>query len=441
MYKQYAHLGGIADPLIVAWPKRIGARDEIRQRFVHVIDLYPTILEAAGVKRPELYRGRKLKPIEGASIVATFSDTNAATRASQYFELGGQRSYLDGNWRLATRHERGTPFEDDRWELYDVSKDPNELVDLAAQFPDKVKELLAKWNDDARKYGVFPLDDRNFVIKMAQERQRHGLRSSWDILPPIDDLSQHIAPFVFGFSHEITVDLVRPPGKGDGVLVAHGSKHGGYVLWIENGRLIYEQNQSAVGRIAAGERRAARRQAHRPLRADDDVAAVRGQRRALRERPQARRAHVRPRAARDLVRRVLGRLRPRQSGLAPLPRSEPLPGLDHPRADQRRHDSVHAPRDQALHRRARHQALMRGTSTLIDIPAGRYRLGSDDHYPEERPVRSVDIASFRIEPSPVTNRAFAEFVAGDRSRDRGRARRAAGLGGVRDERAARFDLA
>lgn len=242
MYKQYTHLGGIADPLIVSWPKKIGAHGEIRQRFVHVIDLYPTILEAAGVKRPEVYRGRKLKPLEGASIAATFANAEAATRTSQYFELGGQRSYLDGNWRLVTRHERGAPFENDVWELYDLSSDPNEMNDLAAKNPEKVKELLAKWNADAEKFGVFPLDDRNFVVKLAQDRQRHGLRSDWEFLPPIDSISAHVAPFVSGFTHEISAEIVRPPGKGNGVIVAQGSKHAGYTLWIRDGHLVYEQN-------------------------------------------------------------------------------------------------------------------------------------------------------------------------------------------------------
>lgn len=242
MYKQYTHLGGIADPLIIAWPKRIAARGEVRQRFVHVIDLYPTILDAAGVERPATYHGRKLKPLEGASIAATFADGNAATRAAQYFELGGQRSYLDGNWRLVATHARGAAFEADVWQLFDLSSDPNELNDLAAQQPDKVGELVEKWNADAERFGVFPLDDRNFVIKLAQDRQRHGLRPNWDLWPPIDSISAHTAPFVFGFSHEILVDLVRPAGAGDGVLLAHGSKHGGYVLWVRDGRLVYEQN-------------------------------------------------------------------------------------------------------------------------------------------------------------------------------------------------------
>jgi arylsulfatase A-like enzyme len=242
MYKQYTHLGGVADPLIIAWPKGIAARGEVRQRFVHVIDLYPTVLEVAGVKRPDVYRGRTLKPLEGASITATFANPDAATRTAQYFELGGQRAYVDGNWRLVTRHERGAPFENDVWELYDLSSDPNELHDLAAGQPEKVKELLAKWTADAERYNVFPLDDRNFVIKLAQDRQRNGLRSHWELFPPIDSISAHTAPFVFGFNHEIAIDLIRPPGKGDGVLLAHGAKHGGYVLWVQNGRLVYEQN-------------------------------------------------------------------------------------------------------------------------------------------------------------------------------------------------------
>lgn len=242
MYKQYAHLGGVADPLIISWPRQITARGEVRKKFVHVIDLYPTLIQATGVQRPEIFRGRKLKPVEGASIVATFADQAAPTRTSQYFELGGQRGYLDGDWRLVTRHKRGTPFEEDVWELYDLTRDPNELNDLAAQNPDKVRELEAKWRQAAEKFNVFPLDDRNFVIKMAQDRQRHGMRPAWELIPPIDPISAHAAPFVFGMSHEIECTITRPAGKGDGVLLAQGSKHGGYTLYIRDGRLIYEQS-------------------------------------------------------------------------------------------------------------------------------------------------------------------------------------------------------
>ncbi|MFN2425985.1 MAG: arylsulfatase [Candidatus Binatia bacterium] len=242
MYKQYTHLGGIADPLIVAWPKGITARGEIRDRFVHVIDLYPTVLEAAGVKRPDVYRGRRLKPLEGASAFATFASAKAAVRTEQYFELGGQRAYLDGNWQIVTRHERGTSFDDDRWELYDLSKDPNEMNDLAAAHPDKVNALVAKWNAAAEKYGVFPLDDRNLVIKLSQDRLRRGLRGKWEFRPPMERLSAHVSPSVGGFDHVITAELVRPAGRGDGVIVACGSQPAGYVLHVRGGKLVYEQS-------------------------------------------------------------------------------------------------------------------------------------------------------------------------------------------------------
>jgi len=242
LYKQYAHLGGVADPLIVSWPRRITGRGEIRKRFVHVIDLYPTILEAAAVERPEVYRGRRLKPLEGASVFATFASADAPTRSAQYFELGGQRGYLDGDWRLVTRHQRGLPFDDDVWELYDLARDPTELVDLAARHPEKVEELKAKWTAAAEQYGVFPLDDRNLIIKMVQDRQRRGIRPQWEFVLPLERLANQVAPVVCGFSHEITIDLVRPPGRGDGVLLAHGSKHAGYVLHVRDGRLIYEQS-------------------------------------------------------------------------------------------------------------------------------------------------------------------------------------------------------
>lgn len=242
LYKQYAHLGGVADPLIVSWPKRIAARGELRDRFVHVIDLYPTILEATGVERPATYRGRRLKAVEGTSVLATFADAAAPTRTAQYFELGGQRAFLDGNWRLATRHERGTSFDADVWELYDLSTDPNELVDLAAKHPDKVRELVDKWNAAAEQYGVFPLDDRNLIVKMVQDRQRRGIRPHWELVPPIERLANQVAPVVCPLSHSITVELERPAGRGDGVLMAQGSRHAGWVLHVRDGKLVYEQS-------------------------------------------------------------------------------------------------------------------------------------------------------------------------------------------------------
>ena len=239
LYKQYTHLGGVADPLIASWPAGNGEAGAIRQQFVHVIDLLPTILEATGRTAPASRNGRRLKPPQGRSILPTLASATAPTRTEQYFELGGQRAYYSAPFRLVTNHRRGAPFGDDRWELYDLSKDPNELHDLAASMPEKVRELQAKWQQAAKTHDVFPLDDRAMVIRMVQDRQARGLRSEWVLTPPIERLSREAAPVCCGLPHEITVSCHR---LGDGVLVAHGSQPAGYTLYVKGGRLFYEQS-------------------------------------------------------------------------------------------------------------------------------------------------------------------------------------------------------
>jgi arylsulfatase A-like enzyme len=239
-YKQYVHLGGVADPLIVSWPARVHEHGAIRQQFVHVVDLFPTLLEAAGVPRPALYQGRPQKPLEGASAFATFGSTTAPTRTEQYYELGGMRSYQSGTWRLTAEHTRGDPFEKDHWALYDMAHEANELTDLSAQHPDIAVALKAKWDAAAARYGVLPLDDRALLLKLVQDRQRRGVRGLWDIHPPIERLAHDTAPFVCGLDHTIDVDLERPESGGNGVLIAGGSKHAGWVLYVHDGVLIYE---------------------------------------------------------------------------------------------------------------------------------------------------------------------------------------------------------
>ncbi|MCQ8896165.1 arylsulfatase [Limnobacter humi] len=241
-YKQYTHLGGVADPLIVSWPKGISAQGEVRHNFVHVVDLFPTLLEATGVERPKTYKGQVQKPVEGQSVVPTFAKADAPTRTEQYFELGGNRAYQEGSWRLVARHTKGKDFEKDPWELFDLSKDPNELNDVASAHPDIVKRLMDKWLQAAQQYQVLPLDDRNFVIRLAQDRQQKSLREKWTFHPPVERLARDVAPIVCGFSHTVDVDCERLPGKGDGVLVAQGAKYAGWVLYIQNGKLVYEQS-------------------------------------------------------------------------------------------------------------------------------------------------------------------------------------------------------
>lgn len=239
LYKQFTHLGGVADPLIVSWPKGQPDAGAVRQQFVHVIDLMPTVLEIAGVSAPATRNGVKLKPVQGKSIAPTFKAPQAPTRTEQYFELGGNRAYYAAPFRLVVRHERGKPFTQDKWELYDLSKDPNELNDLAATMPDKVADLAARWRTAAEQNNVFPLDDRQMVIRMVQDRQARGIRANWDLRPPIERLSRETAPVCCGLPHDIIVDCTV---QGDGVLVAHGSQPAGYTLYVKDGRLFYEQS-------------------------------------------------------------------------------------------------------------------------------------------------------------------------------------------------------
>lgn len=241
LYKQYTSLGGVADPLIVSWPKGIAARGEIRRQFVHVIDLFPTLLEAAKLKRPELYQGRRQKPIDGASFAATFASPQAATRREQYYELGGYRAYEDGKWRLVTIHERGGDFANDRWALYDLSTDPSELIDLADKHPEIAAAMKAKWDAAARANNVYPLDDRNLIIKMSQQRTK-DIRPLWEFRPPVPYLPVEASPLVCGLDHSFEIVIDRPADVLDGVLVAHGSAPAGYVIYLKGGQLFYESS-------------------------------------------------------------------------------------------------------------------------------------------------------------------------------------------------------
>ena len=241
LYKQFTSLGGVADPLIISWPKGITAKGEIRKQFVHVIDLFPTLLDAAKVKRPELYQGRRQKPVDGASFAATFASPAAATRREQYYELGGYRAYEEGKWRLVTLHERGKAFDADQWALYDLTTDPTELTDLAERHPEIAAQLKAKWDKAARANNVYPLDDRNLIIKMSQQRTK-DIRPLWEFRPPVPYLPVDAAPLVCGLDHSIEIVIDRPATVTDGVLVAHGSAPAGYVIYLKDGQLFYDSS-------------------------------------------------------------------------------------------------------------------------------------------------------------------------------------------------------
>ncbi|UPK75913.1 arylsulfatase [Nocardioidaceae bacterium SCSIO 66511] len=252
--KQVAsHYGGTRDGMIVRWGSGIEARGEVRHQWHHVIDVLPTLLDVAGLPQPEYVNGFAQQPIEGVSMRYSFDDADAADRrTTQYFEMVGNRGIYHEGWTAVTRHgvpwqmvpEGPRPFDADIWELYDTTTDWTQAHDLAAEQPEKLRELQEIFVAEAEKYNVFPLDDRVTERENPQLAGRldlHHGRTSIELGPTAGRLSEDAAPNVKNRSHVITVD-VEVAGTANGVLVAQGGRFGGWSLYCVDGALRYAYN-------------------------------------------------------------------------------------------------------------------------------------------------------------------------------------------------------
>ncbi|MCP5035010.1 MAG: arylsulfatase, partial [Actinomycetia bacterium] len=153
-YKQNTHGGGVRDPLVIHWPDQISNQGEIRRQFHHVVDLTPTILEAAGVDQPEVFRGRQQLPVAGTSMTYSFDSADApSAKQAQYFEMFGHRGIWADGWKAVTWHRRGKPFDEDTWELYHLDDDFSECNNLAEGHPEKLAELIELWWSEAERHG------------------------------------------------------------------------------------------------------------------------------------------------------------------------------------------------------------------------------------------------------------------------------------------------
>ncbi len=240
-FKMDTHGGGIRDPFIVHWPARIAARGELRHQYHHCVDVVPTVLELLGAQAPAVHQGIAQLPIHGVSMAYTFDQPQAPTRKRvQHYEMLGDRGIWQDGWKAVARHEKGSDFEHDRWELYHVENDFSESVDLAATHPDKLAELIELWWREAQAYDVLPLDDRDrertAASLRATSRQRYVYRAD---MARVDRLS---APNVSNRSYRILADIEMPTGGAEGVILAAGGRFGGYVLFVQDGRLVHEYN-------------------------------------------------------------------------------------------------------------------------------------------------------------------------------------------------------
>jgi arylsulfatase A-like enzyme len=255
--KQVAsHLGGTRNPLVIAWPDRIKDAGGIRTQFHHVIDISPTILEAAHLSQPVEVNGVKQKPIEGVSMVYSFDDPKATgTRHIQYFEMLGNRALYKDGWIATARHGRlpwvtmgGSTgdFDHDTWELYNLADDFSEANDVSAKYPQKLKELQDSFWVEAKKYNVLPLDDR--FAERGDPSLRPSLiagRTDFTYYPGATRIPEPSAANTKNRSHTITATIDVPQGGADGVLVAEGGAAGGYTLYIKDGKPVFEYNYMA----------------------------------------------------------------------------------------------------------------------------------------------------------------------------------------------------
>jgi arylsulfatase len=246
--KQVAsHFGGTRNPLVVHWPKGIKAKGEIHTQFHHVIDIVPTILEATKIPEPKVVRGTPQKPIEGVSMLYSFDDANAKDRrTTQYFEMLTNRAIYDDGWIAASRF--GVPWQtagrvgnflDAPWELYNVEEDFSEAVDLAAKNPDKLKELKAKFEVEAEKYNVYPLDSRMSERMDPKLRSTGEPKTSWTYHGNSVWLPEPIGPQLFPRGHTITANVMIPKGGAEGVVTCAGGFSAGWSLYVKDGKPIF----------------------------------------------------------------------------------------------------------------------------------------------------------------------------------------------------------
>jgi arylsulfatase A-like enzyme len=252
--KQVAsHWGGTRNGTIVHWPKWIKAKGELRWQFHHVIDVAPTILEAAGLPEPLSVNGIQQKPIEGVSMMYTFNDPKAPDRhETQYFEMFGNRGIYHKGWTAVTKHktpwiligEKTVPFDDDNWELYDTTKDWSQANDLAKQMPEKLHELQRMWLIEATRYNVLPLDDRTAERMDPDTAGRPVLiKGNTQLLfGSMGRLSENSIINIKNKSHSVTALIEVPQSGAEGVIIAQGGNIGGWSLYVKDGKLKYCYN-------------------------------------------------------------------------------------------------------------------------------------------------------------------------------------------------------
>ena len=252
MWKRYEFNGGTSDPCIISWPAGTTARGELREQYHHAVDLVPTILDVLGVEPPATIKGHTQTPFDGVSMRYSFDDAAApTTRHTQFYSMLGSRGIWHDGWKAITNHPTlsgWSHFNDDEWELYHVDVDRSELHNLAAEHPEKVRELVNLWYAEAGANNAFPLDDRSALEIMLTPRPLLSApRNRYIYFPDAADVPESQAVNVRNRSFSIGALVDIPAPGAQGVLFAHGSPFGGHALYVKDNRLHYVYNFVGMG--------------------------------------------------------------------------------------------------------------------------------------------------------------------------------------------------
>ena len=249
LFKRYAsHEGGIADTAIISWPKGIAAHGEVRDNYVNVCDVTPTIYDLLGIDPPERVKGITQKPLEGVSFKAALQDSTADTgKHTQFYAMLGTRGIWHDGWFANTVHAASpagwSHFDDDRWELFHIEADRSQCHDLAAEQPEKLAELKALWFSEGAKYNGLPLADLNMFETLTRWRPYLSAdRKTFTYYPDAAEVGIGGAVELRGQSFSVLAEVTVDDTAAEGVLFKHGAGHGGHVLFVQDAHLHYVYN-------------------------------------------------------------------------------------------------------------------------------------------------------------------------------------------------------
>ena len=257
LWKRYTWLGGTRTPLIVQWPGRIAQPGTVRSQFTHVVDLLPTILEAVGIDAPEQVDGVPQQVIDGTSFLAALEDPGAAEfHRTQYFEMLGSRSIFHEGWKATTNHIStgvldeeelaigSRDFDDDRWELFNLSEDFSEAVDRAEAEPDRLRQLIELWSAEAERNQVLPISDGMLDRFSGFIGSPYPAGATQTFHPGGGPVHDESIPLLWG-GFEITADIDTIGAGTEGVVCAIGDWFGGFALYLTDGSVHFTFARSA----------------------------------------------------------------------------------------------------------------------------------------------------------------------------------------------------